>query len=371
MDKRYQVFVSSTYADLKEEREKVIHTLMEMNCIPAGMELFPAADEEQLEFIKRIINDCDYYLLIIGGRYGSVTDEGISYTEKEYEYALERKIKVIAFLHKNPEQIPVNKSEQKSELREKLENFRSKVDKTRLVKYWQNIEELPGLVAPSLASTIKLYPAVGWVRADKVSSEELLTEINELRKKNEQLQKELSEFKSSIFTAEEEKEFSHIYKIICRSEVINVTYHTAIFGSDSSTSESFTYEEQDRSESFNVNLASLIALLPATKAIYENYWEYVPDWIIEQLVSTIDSDNNFFYPIYSIFVGEKLADELLTYGFLKKQYITPLSPQKMSFPSHKKITSELVYSEKLERYKYWLRVNDKMPKCIELYVKEN
>ena len=365
MDKRYQVFVSSTYADLKEERQKVIHTLMQMNCIPAGMELFPAADEEQLQFIKRIIDDCDYYLLIIGGRYGSVTDEGISYTEKEYEYALERKIKVIAFLHKNPEQIPVNKSEQKSELREKLENFRSKVDKTRLVQYWQNIEELPGLVALSLINTIKLYPAVGWVRADKVSGEELLTEINELRKKNEQLQKELSEFKSSIFTAEEEKEFSHIYKIICRSEVINVTYHTAIFGSDSSTSESFTYEEQDRSESFNVNLASLIALLPTTEAIYENYWEYVPDGIIEQLVSTIDSC--FFYTAFSISMWQ-LADELLTYGFLKKQYITPLSPQKMSFPSHEKITSELVYSEKLERYKYWLRVNDKMPKCIERYV---
>jgi hypothetical protein len=67
MEKRYQVFVSSTYADLKEERSRVIQTLMEMDCIPSGMELFPAADEEQWEFIKRVIDDCDYYLLIIGG----------------------------------------------------------------------------------------------------------------------------------------------------------------------------------------------------------------------------------------------------------------------------------------------------------------
>ena len=83
MDKRFQVFVSSTYADLKEARQKVIQTLMEMDCIPAGMELFPAADEEQWKFIKRVIDDCDYYILIIGGRYGSLTAEGISYTEKE------------------------------------------------------------------------------------------------------------------------------------------------------------------------------------------------------------------------------------------------------------------------------------------------
>ena len=53
---------------------------MEMDCIPAGMELFPAADEEQWEFIKRVIDDCDYYVLIIGGRDGSLTPEGISYT---------------------------------------------------------------------------------------------------------------------------------------------------------------------------------------------------------------------------------------------------------------------------------------------------
>jgi hypothetical protein len=50
MDKRYQVFVSSTFADLKKERSNVMQTIMEMDCIPAGMELFPATDEEQFEF---------------------------------------------------------------------------------------------------------------------------------------------------------------------------------------------------------------------------------------------------------------------------------------------------------------------------------
>lgn len=53
MDKRYQVFVSSTFTDLKDERSAVIQTLMKMDCIPAGMELFPAMDEEQFEFIKK------------------------------------------------------------------------------------------------------------------------------------------------------------------------------------------------------------------------------------------------------------------------------------------------------------------------------
>ena len=193
MEKRYQVFVSSTYADLREERSKVIQALMELDCIPAGMELFPAADEEQFEFIKRVIDDCDYYLLIIGGRYGSTTAQGISYTEQEYEYALSRGLKVIALLHENPDEISFGKSEQEPELRDRLQAFRDRVATDRLVRFWRSAEELPGIVALSLSKTMRMFPAVGWVRADKASSEELLTEINDLRKQNAQFQKELSE----------------------------------------------------------------------------------------------------------------------------------------------------------------------------------
>ncbi|WEW98423.1 DUF4062 domain-containing protein [Pseudomonas nitroreducens] len=188
MEKRYQVFVSSTYADLKNERQHVLQALMEMDCIPAGMELFPASDEEQWAFIRRIIDDCDYYLLIIGGRYGSTTSDGISYTEKEFDYAIHKGLKVIALVHGEPENIPFGKSEQNPELREKLLEFKSKVMDGRLVKFWKSAEELPGLVALSLTKTIKTYPAVGWIRANQVASTEILSEINELRKTNAELQ---------------------------------------------------------------------------------------------------------------------------------------------------------------------------------------
>lgn len=193
MDKRYQVFVSSTYADLKEERQHVMQALMEMDCIPAGMELFPAADEEQWEFIKRVIDDCDYYLLIIGGRYGSITKDGISYTEKEFDYAIECGLKVVALIHGAPDDIPFGKSEQDPEFRAKLFSFKDKVMNGRLAKFWQSAEELPGLVALSMTKTIKMYPAVGWVRASHVANENILSEINELRKNNSELQQSLND----------------------------------------------------------------------------------------------------------------------------------------------------------------------------------
>ena len=166
----------------------MFRTLMEMDCIPAGMELFPAADEEQWNFIKRIIDDCDYYVLIISGRYGSTTAEGLSYTEKEYDYALSKGLRPLAFLHQDPLNIPLGKSEQDPDLRRRLEAFRQKVAAGKLVKFWTAPDDLAGAVSLSLNKTIKTHPAIGWVRANQVASVDALGELNELRKQNQKLE---------------------------------------------------------------------------------------------------------------------------------------------------------------------------------------
>ena len=187
MEKRYQIFISSTFSDLKDERKKVMQTIMSLDCIPAGMELFPAMDEEQFEFIKSIIDDCDYYILIVGARYGSMDDNGVSYTEKEYEYAVSKGVPVLAFLHHDISSIPMNKADLDEKLRKKLEKFRKRVEKGRLVQYWNNADDLNAKVAVSLPKTIKMFPRTGWVRANLMANSESLQEINELRKELEDL----------------------------------------------------------------------------------------------------------------------------------------------------------------------------------------
>ena len=87
MNKKYQVFISSTFTDLKDERKEITRVLLEMDCIPTGMEMFQASDDNQWQVIKRVISLCDYYLVIIAGRYGSVHPKTKkSYTQMEYEY---------------------------------------------------------------------------------------------------------------------------------------------------------------------------------------------------------------------------------------------------------------------------------------------
>jgi hypothetical protein len=181
--KRYQVFVSSTFLDLKEEREAVVSALLQMEAFPAGMELFPAADDDAWTLIKRVIDESDYYLLVIGGKYGSVDPETeLSYTEKEYDYAVELGRPVMAFLHSDPDAIVFGKSEKDDAAREKLEAFRKKVENNKHVKYWSGPEDLAGKVALSFSQFRQTYAAVGWVRGDLGTSAEALQEINELRK---------------------------------------------------------------------------------------------------------------------------------------------------------------------------------------------
>ena len=194
MEKRYQVFISSTYTDLKDERERVTQAIMGLNCIPAGMELFPAVDEEQFNFIKKVIDDCDYYILIIGGRYGSVSQNGLSYTEMEFDYAMEKGIKVMAFIHADPNAIPLGKSEQSEIGREKLERFKARISTNRVIKQWNDISELPGLVTSSLSQAIRSYPAVGWVRASQLPSSNLSEELAFLAKENRELKREMENF---------------------------------------------------------------------------------------------------------------------------------------------------------------------------------
>ena len=191
MNTRYQVFVSSTYTDLSEERSEVMQALLELDCMPAGMELFPAANEQQWNWIKKVIDESDYYLVILGGRYGTVSDlTGMSYTEMEYRYALEIAKRVIAFLHEDPTKIELGKSEQSDHSKKKLAQFRELLQQ-RLCKHWNGPADLGAKVSRSITQLIKHHPTPGWVRSTDLT-EASQKEVLELRNKIGELQEKLN-----------------------------------------------------------------------------------------------------------------------------------------------------------------------------------
>ena len=192
MEKRYQVFISSTFADLQDERKAIMEAIMDLNCFPAGMEMFPANDSEQFEYIKTIIDESDYYVLVLAGRYGSVAEDGKSYTEKEFDYAKEKGIPVLVFAKKDLENIPICKTDNDSEKKKKLEEFRSKAMKNRVATFWEDSKELKYVVHSSLAKSFKTHPRIGWVKGNIYNNEELLRQINDLRVQNHSLKEQMN-----------------------------------------------------------------------------------------------------------------------------------------------------------------------------------
>lgn len=170
--KRYQVFVSSTYRDLIEERAAVTNCLLDNDCIPVGMEQFPAMPISQWEYIKKMIDSSDYYLLILAGKYGSVDSQsGLSYTEKEFRYAVERNIPIIAFLYRDIKKLSYEKCEETDEGRKNVERFRKEVlNSNHLCDFYASIDGLKYAVAKSLRRTIEECPANGWVRSDQIDN---------------------------------------------------------------------------------------------------------------------------------------------------------------------------------------------------------
>jgi hypothetical protein len=196
MKKKYQIFVSSTFEDLKAERELVIKAILEMGHIPVGMEMFSAGDEQQWKLIQTQIDDCDYYIIISAFRYGSLDGE-IGYTEKEYDYAVQKELPVLGFVIEEGVSWPADKVDKNPVKVEKLESFKNKI-KSRLVSFWKDKNDLYGKVSISLMKQFNTNPRVGWVKSSENSGPEVLTEISRLSNENAKLRGDITQFKNEL-----------------------------------------------------------------------------------------------------------------------------------------------------------------------------
>ena len=179
LEKKYQFFISSTYEDLKEERNKAIQAILTMNQFPIGMEMFSAADDDQWKIIKEAIDSSDFYILIIGNRYGSIEETtGISYTEKEFDYADEKKIPVLAFIVDNSMSMIPDRFDSDPQKIAKLNAFKEKVKQSgRYVKFWKNIDNLETLISQSISKAVIRGKRPGWVRTTDFDIDKSYAEI--------------------------------------------------------------------------------------------------------------------------------------------------------------------------------------------------
>jgi hypothetical protein len=190
--RKLQVFVSSTYEDLKLERQAAIIAILTAGHIPAGTELFTAGDESLLAAIKRWIDESDIFMLILGGTYGIVDSSGKSIVHQEYEYAVSIGKPLFACvitegaLEERIKTFGIKVAEIGHQM--EMSAFRNQVV-TKLTKEWSDDKDIKNIVQGTLRDFEQREGLLGWVKAgtqpnySKISSElaELLRENRRLR----------------------------------------------------------------------------------------------------------------------------------------------------------------------------------------------
>lgn len=198
MNKKLQVFVSSTYTDLIAERQVAVEAILDAGHIPAGMELFKAG-KSQMKTIRKWIDDSDVYILILGGRYGSIEEESsLSYTELEYKYAISKNMPVFAIVLNDSFLFTKAADNGKDAIFEKentdkYDTFKEYV-KDNIVKFIENIDQIPSVIHAHLNNILNDtdYNLVGWIKPTQQLEDLSQLELPYLNKNFSNILKEIA-----------------------------------------------------------------------------------------------------------------------------------------------------------------------------------
>lgn len=318
-NKRYQIFISSTYTDLKEERAEVTQAILSINHMPYGMEVFPSANETQWEYIKKVIKESDYYVVIIGGKYGSVNPKtGISYTEMEYRYAEEIKIPLLAFIVDSSIDLPGSKIESDPIKRQKLNDFKDYIESRQMRKSYRNKEDLALKIITSLNHLFVQHPRNGWIRSDSLKDYTSNSEVIKLMKDNSELKNKIES--QNIFQQGED-----LYNIQYELEIYEKSYNRHLH---------LPIETQKG----NIELKWNEIFLLITEGLYSNYslttdniFSSIKSHIIDIVYPFKDLEKSLFLRLPSE-IEEDILIQSEAIGYIKKNsYDWSLTPKGRKF----------------------------------------
>ncbi len=137
--KKLTVFISSTWEDLKEERERVLEAVRYLQFEHVAMEYFGADPRESIDVCLEKVRESDVYIGIVAFKYGKIVGKtGKSYTQMEYEEAIRRGLPCLIYLRSDEIPTLPRFMENDPHSIKKLEQFKSILVKTHLPSYFKD-----------------------------------------------------------------------------------------------------------------------------------------------------------------------------------------------------------------------------------------
>jgi len=188
IDKRYHVFISTTEADMHAERVVLSQTLVSQGFFSWGLE---QRTPLTTAFARRQIDDCDYFILMLGSRYGELSASGVSYMHLEYIYAVTKQKPILVLMYEAPEGRAEEFQDKTQEGKLKFLDFRRQLQRERdMVMTFRDLRDLEIAIRHTMPQFLNRYPAQGWIRPNQQQVQQLQDENEQLRQKLTQLEQQ-------------------------------------------------------------------------------------------------------------------------------------------------------------------------------------
>jgi hypothetical protein len=188
IDKRYHVFISTTEADMHAERVVLSQTLVSQGFFSWGLE---QRTPLTTAFARRQIDDCDYFVLMLGSRYGELSASGVSYMHLEYIYAVTKQKPILVLMYEAPESRADEFQDRSPEGKVKFLDFRRQLQRERdMVMTFRDLRDLEIAIRHTMPQFLNRYPAQGWIRPNHQQVQQLQDENEQLRQKVIQLEQQ-------------------------------------------------------------------------------------------------------------------------------------------------------------------------------------
>lgn len=194
--RKLQIFLSSTFEDLIDYRLTAMEAVLASGHIPAAMEQFSPGDETAWEKIQRWVNESDAFILILGGRYGSLEPlSGKSYMHLEYEYALSKKKLFFSLVIKKEhlEERIIEKGLQIVDERENPEKYKQfkELVTQKHCGFFNDRKDIRAAIFQKIPDWEQREDLTGWIPAENAVSTESVNELARLSVENRELREKL------------------------------------------------------------------------------------------------------------------------------------------------------------------------------------
>jgi hypothetical protein len=172
-----RVYVSSTYSDLREYRQRVVEVLKQAGIDPIEVEGDADTDERPLARGLAAVAACDVYLGLIAWRYGAIppqdNPDDLSITELEYRHAVRLGKPRLIFLM---EEDAAGSSEYlyQGDAGRRINRLRTELKKRETVQFFRDPDQLAALVVTSIRHYSSMDPTPEAI--DAIATEQALGE---------------------------------------------------------------------------------------------------------------------------------------------------------------------------------------------------